>query len=69
MNKNLLMQDVDAGILCFKSCHPRWCYAQLGDDGFVYSCTEKKVVSTNALAGFYYFKNKDIYDLFIDFQK
>tara|TARA_Y100001968_G_scaffold179159_1_gene163978 strand:+ start:2692 stop:4227 length:1536 start_codon:yes stop_codon:yes gene_type:complete len=49
-----------AGLISFSSTHPRWCYA-ITDNQFVKSCTEKKVVSKEALAGFYFFKNKEIF--------
>jgi dTDP-glucose pyrophosphorylase len=52
---------VDAGIVTFYSTHPRWCYAKLTDDKTVEALCEKRVVSNNALAGFYFFRNKEIF--------
>ena len=51
-------QEADAGIVTFRSSHPRWCYAKLSNDNSVISCSEKRVISNNVFVGFYYFKNK-----------
>lgn len=48
--------DVDAGVLTFESVHPQWSYARLGSEGYVVETAEKKPISMNAIAGFYYFK-------------
>ncbi len=29
--------EIDGGILTFKATHPKWSYAKIGDNGFVYS--------------------------------
>lgn len=48
--------QIDAGILTFKSSHPKWSYAKLGEDGFVCEVAEKKPISENATVGIYYWK-------------
>ena len=48
----------NAGMITFKSNHPRWVYLNLDDKGKVSFCAEKKVISNYAGAGFYYFKDK-----------
>jgi dTDP-glucose pyrophosphorylase len=53
--------EVDAGIITFPSTHPRWCYAKTEEDGSVSALAEKRVVSKYALAGFYYFRNKEVF--------
>jgi len=53
--------DIDGGILTFKATHPKWSYAQLGDDGFVSEVAEKKVISDNATVGLYYWRNGSEY--------
>ena len=53
-------RKASAGLISFSSTHPRWCYAKTNNQ-FVKSCTEKKVVSKKALAGFYFFKNKETF--------
>jgi dTDP-glucose pyrophosphorylase len=52
---------VDAGIITFPSTHPRWCYAIIGDEGSVSALAEKRVVSRYAVAGFYFFRNKEVF--------
>ena len=49
-------QLADAGVLTFESVHPKWSYIQMDVNGNVVQVSEKKVVSNNALAGFFYFK-------------
>ena len=44
----------DAGCLTFDAVHPRWSYVRL-QDGRVVEAAEKKPLSRNAIAGFYYF--------------
>ena len=38
---SMVGDSVDGGILTFKSTHPKWSYAKLGDDGFVCEVAEK----------------------------
>ena len=45
----------DAGIITFPSIHPRWSYAKKEQDEIV-EVAEKRPLSQNAIAGFYYFK-------------
>jgi NDP-sugar pyrophosphorylase family protein len=49
-------ENVDGGILTFKSFHPKWSYIQVGDDNLVKYVQEKKVISNRATVGVYYFK-------------
>lgn len=49
-------QDGDAGVICFETIHPRWSYARTGDDGRIVETAEKRPISKNAIAGFYYFR-------------
>ncbi|HYD06826.1 MAG TPA: glycosyltransferase family 2 protein [Reyranella sp.] len=46
----------DAGVVTFKSVHPRWSYVKLDDDGNVTEAAEKNVISTHAIAGLYWFR-------------
>lgn len=55
------IQKNDFGVVCFESAHPKWSYVALGLDNSVIEAAEKKPISKNALAGFYYFKNKSIF--------
>lgn len=45
----------DAGLIIFKSVHPRWSFARI-INGKVVQTAEKNPISNNAIAGFYYFK-------------
>lgn len=55
-----IFSSYDAGVLSFESIHPRWAYVKIGDKNFVLEASEKKPISKNAIAGFYYF-NKGKY--------
>ncbi len=52
---------IDGGILTFKSTHPKWSYARVGDDGFVSEVAEKKPISDNATVGIYFWKKGSDY--------
>jgi dTDP-glucose pyrophosphorylase len=56
-------QNADAGTICFPSVHPRWSYVLTDEAGRVFEATEKRPISKNAIAGFYYFsRGKDFVD-------
>ncbi len=61
-----IRRDVDAGVLTFEAIHPKWSYVKIDKDGFVSQAAEKLPISKNAIAGFYYFKNAQ---LFVDAAK
>ncbi|PRX08319.1 UNVERIFIED_ORG: MobA-like NTP transferase protein [Martelella mediterranea] len=46
----------DAGVVAFRSVHPRYSFALLDEDGFVCEVAEKRPVSKHALVSFYYFR-------------
>jgi NDP-sugar pyrophosphorylase family protein len=48
-------QDADAGTIVFKSFHPQWSYALI-EDGQIVETAEKKPISSDAIAGTYYFR-------------
>jgi dTDP-glucose pyrophosphorylase len=50
------MAQVDAGVVTFDSIHPRWSYVMEAENDRVAQAFEKKVVSRNAIAGLYYFR-------------
>ena len=50
----------DAGIITFPNIHPRWSYAQK-DGREVIEVAEKRPLSRDAIAGFYYFKKGSDY--------
>lgn len=49
-------EQCDAGVVSFRSVHPRYSFARTDSSGHVCEVAEKKPVSKNALASFYYFK-------------
>lgn len=55
------LNDSLGGLISFESNHPRQCYLDIKKGNEVNYCAEKKVISKNAIAGFYYFKNKQYF--------
>jgi len=53
--------QIDAGILTFKSTHPKWSYAKLNENGFVCEVAEKKPISDIATVGIYYWSKGSDY--------
>lgn len=49
--------EIDGGIATFKSCHLRWSFAKLDENGFVCEVAEKNPISDNATTGMYWFKS------------
>ena len=54
-------QDVDAGILTFKSTHPKWSFAKIDELGYVTEVAEKNPISDIATVGIYYWKRGSDY--------
>jgi len=50
----MIEQNIDAGILSFKSTHPKWSFAKVNEFGHVTEVAEKKPISDIATAGIYY---------------
>lgn len=50
------LEAYDAGVITFNSVHPKWSYARVDSDGNITETAEKRPISKNAIAGFYYFK-------------
>ena len=55
------LNNSDGGLIGFEASHPRWCYLKHDSENLVKMCAEKKVISKIACAGFYYFKNKNLF--------
>jgi HAD superfamily hydrolase (TIGR01509 family) len=53
--------EIDGGIVTFEASHPKWSYAKIGENGFVSEVAEKKVISTEATVGIYYWKHGSDY--------
>lgn len=54
-------QDSDAGILTFKSTHPKWSFVKVDDYGTVTEIAEKNPISDIATVGIYYWKRGSDY--------
>ncbi|WP_424360151.1 glycosyltransferase family 2 protein [Methylocystis parvus] len=50
-----------AGVVTFRSVHPRWSYVRLDQSGDVIQAAEKSVISEHAVAGLYYFRTARIF--------
>lgn len=62
--------NCDAGVIIFDSIHPKWSYVKLDEKNNVVEAAEKKPISKNAIAGFYYFKyGKDFVQAVFDMIK
>lgn len=48
--------EFDAAVIGFNSVHPRWSYFHEGEDGMIDEVAEKRPLSNNAIAGFYFFQ-------------
>lgn len=49
-------RDLDGGVAIFDDVHPRWSYVKLDENGHVIEAAEKRPISRNAVAGFYYYR-------------
>jgi HAD superfamily hydrolase (TIGR01509 family) len=54
-------QDVDAGIVCFNSSHPKWSFAKVDERGYVTEVAEKQPISDIATVGIYFWKKGSDY--------
>ena len=53
--------SVDCGLVTFNSIHPRWSYARVDENNMVLQTAEKNPISSNAIAGYYYFSKTDLF--------
>ena len=56
-----MFEQFDGGIPCFWGDSTDWSYARCGDDGYVEEVAEKKVISNDATAGYYYWSKGSDY--------
>lgn len=57
---DFIERGLDGGVVIFDDIHPRWSFVKLDEKGLVIEAAEKRPISRNATAGFYYF-NKTSY--------
>ena len=53
--KEFQQNDYDGGVVIFDDVHPRWSYVRLDEEQHVIEAAEKRPISRNAAAGFYYY--------------
>ena len=51
----------DAGVLSFESIHPRFAYVKCDENNSILEAFEKKPISKNAIAGFYYYNKAEYF--------
>jgi dTDP-glucose pyrophosphorylase len=51
----------DAGVVIFKSLHPRYSFVRLDNDNRVIEAAEKNPISAHAIAGMYWFKSGSMF--------
>jgi NDP-sugar pyrophosphorylase family protein len=56
INGEFLTSGAAAAVITFSSVHPRWSYARVDDNGLINEVAEKRVLSRNAIAGYYFFR-------------
>ena len=49
-------RELDGGTVVFDSVHPRWSFVKTDDSGVIIEAAEKRPISRDATAGFYWFK-------------
>ena len=59
--KNFDIESHDVATIIFKSVHPRYSYIRLNKVGKVVEAAEKNPISKNAIAGFYWFKEANLF--------
>ena len=57
----MIETKADAGIVTFKSTHPKWSFAKLNDHGNVIQVAEKDPISDIATTGIYYYRKGSEY--------
>ena len=53
--------EADCGLVTFNSIHPRWSYARVDENLLVLQTAEKNPISSNAIAGYYFFSDRDLF--------
>ena len=57
IEKKFQTEELDAAVVTFESIHPKWSYIRADKSYRVIEAAEKRPLSKNAIAGFYYFRN------------
>jgi HAD superfamily hydrolase (TIGR01509 family) len=62
----MVEQELDGGIVTFRSTHPKWSFAKTDENGYVTEVAEKKPISDIATVGIYYWKRGSDYVKFAE---
>jgi len=54
-------RNLDAGVVCFNTVHPRWSFVRTDEHLAIIEAAEKRPISNKAIAGFYYFKKGSMF--------
>jgi len=57
----MIEQNLDGGIVSFRSTHPKWSFAKINELGYVSEVAEKNPISDIATVGIYYWKHGSDY--------
>jgi dTDP-glucose pyrophosphorylase len=58
--QDFLNRQLDGGVVCFPSVHPKWSYARV-ENMQIIETAEKRPISRNAIAGIYYFSQGNFF--------
>lgn len=62
----MVEQNLDGGVVTFRSTHPKWSFAKINEQGYVTEVAEKNPISDIATAGIYYWKRGSDYVRFAE---
>jgi dTDP-glucose pyrophosphorylase len=51
------IRELDIGVVCFDSVHPKWSFVRLDSQNKIIETAEKRPLSRNAIAGLYFFRH------------
>ena len=57
----MVNNNLDGGMLTFKSTHPKWSFVKLDEQGYISEVAEKKPISDIATVGIYYWNKGSDY--------
>jgi HAD superfamily hydrolase (TIGR01509 family) len=58
---SMMAENIDGGVLTFRSTHPKWSFAKLDNDGYIERIAEKEPISDIATVGVYFWKRGSDY--------
>jgi dTDP-glucose pyrophosphorylase len=57
ITNHFISREIDAGVVCFESVHPKWSFVRIDENFKIIETAEKRPLSKNAIAGLYYFRH------------